>query len=341
MTDDGVTENRVGSPLIRCLGETDAAPKFDRYEGITDASAAFALDGDCFVVFDDERKALRVYRFGEPGLVDKIRIKDWLGDVKGEEFDFEGAVKVGKTIFAITSHGRKDGGKDDTPARRLIGYPKPTRHRFFAFTLARQKRDVALDTFHGYRTDLVAAIHASKPYRRYDLDAASHFTSQTGHGLNIEGLAAWKENGVLIGLRAPTVEGGRALLIPLLNPKAFASGDKKARFGAPVTLDLGGRGIRDIVRRDNGSYLIVAGPAQNKGTFALYVWSGQSGADAGLLHEFDYDAALELKPEVVFAIPGTEDVYVLSDDGDFSKPRNGDAALRSLHFRGLRLSLKA
>ena len=332
-----MTNDLKASPLVLSLGG-GAPTSFDSYEGITDASAAFALDRDCFVVFDDERKALRVYRFGRPGLVDKIRIKEWLGDVKGEEFDFEGAVKVGKTIFAITSHARKDGARTDTPARQLIGYPKPTRHRFFAFTLDSTGRRVGVGRFLGYRTDLVAQLQAVKAFAAYDLEAAATFTSQTGHGLNIEGLAAWKKDGVLIGLRAPTVEGGQALAIPLLNPQAYVADGRSARFGDPIHLDLDGRGIRDIVRLKGERYLIVAGPPQNKGSFALYVWSGGAGDTPQLLHRFDYAAALEVKPEVVFAIPGSSDIYVLSDDGDFSGSKKGKTA--ATRFRGMRLKIE-
>ena len=61
-------------------------------------------------------------------------------------------------------------------------------------------------------------------------------------GFNIEGLASTPEGALLIGLRNP-LRHGRALLVPLLNPDEVIEGGR-ARFGAPVELDLQQRGIR-------------------------------------------------------------------------------------------------
>jgi len=50
----------------------------------------------------------------------------------------------------------------------------------------------------------------------------------------------------------------------------------RARFGAPIELDLDRRGIRSI-ERVGAAYLIVADPSADRGSFALFRWSGQSG----------------------------------------------------------------
>jgi len=47
-----------------------------------------------------------------------------------------------------------------------------------------------------------------------------------------------------------------------------------ATFGAPIFLDLGGRGIRSIERNNTGQYLIIAGPTGGAGTFKFYTWTG-------------------------------------------------------------------
>ncbi|WP_427308713.1 hypothetical protein [Cupriavidus sp. H39] len=52
------------------------------------------------------------------------------------------------------------------------------------------------------------------------------------------------------------------------NPAAVIKGNA-ARFGAPILIDLGGRGIRGIERVDK-EYVIAAGPVADDGTFALY-----------------------------------------------------------------------
>lgn len=52
------------------------------------------------------------------------------------------------------------------------------------------------------------------------------------------------------------------------NPAAVIKGNA-ARFGAPILIDLGGRGIRGI-ERVGKEYVTAAGPVADDGTFALY-----------------------------------------------------------------------
>lgn len=85
----------------------------------------------------------------------------------------------------------------------------------------------------------------------------------------------------------------------------------RARFGAPLELDLGGRGIRSLERVGTG-YWVVAGPIADKGRFALYRWSGQAGEKAIQVAGI---ALGSLRPEAVFEVPGTTRLQVLSDDG--------------------------
>ncbi len=59
--------------------------------------------------------------------------------------------------------------------------------------------------------------------------------------------------------------------------------------------------------------MIAAGPVADDGTFALYRWSGVS-TDAPVA--FGTDAIAGMKPEGLFALPGTTAVRILSDDGD-------------------------
>jgi hypothetical protein len=141
------------------------------------------------------------------------------------------------------------------------------------------------------------------------LDKAARRTPEADGGLNIEGLAATADGKLLIGLRNPLPQQ-RALIIPLDNPAEVIAG-QPARFGEPILLDLGERGIRSIERIGN-SYLIVAGPTADHGSFALFRWSGRrddaptpvSGIDLG-----------NLRPEALFAIPDSNRVQLLSDDG--------------------------
>lgn len=97
--------------------------------------------------------------------------------------------------------------------------------------------------------------------------------------------------------------------MPILNPRELLS-RKPAKLGAPVSLQLGGRGIRSI-ERIGAHYLIVAGPPADSGDFALYRWSGKAD-QAPQRVETDLGA---LRPEALFQIPQTHRGQLLSDDG--------------------------
>ena len=98
--------------------------------------------------------------------------------------------------------------------------------------------------------------------------------------------------------------------MPLRNP-AEAVGGRHAAFGAPALLDLGRRGIRSI-ERVGKSFLIVAGPTADAGTFALYRWSGRARDAAVAVPGVDFGS---LRPEALFSVAPRGPVQVLSDDG--------------------------
>ena len=99
-------------------------------------------------------------------------------------------------------------------------------------------------------------------------------------------------------------------MIPLNNPGDVIKG-APARFGVPVELDLAARGIRSI-ERVGSSYLIVAGPPADQGSFALYRWSGLAADAPTPITGVDLKG---LRPEALFAIPQSDRVQLLSDDG--------------------------
>jgi hypothetical protein len=99
-------------------------------------------------------------------------------------------------------------------------------------------------------------------------------------------------------------------VVPLENPAELIEG-KTARLGLPIELDLDQRGIRSL-ELVGASYLIVAGPTADRGSFALYRWSGRRGEQA--LHLAAVDLR-DLRPEAMFSVPHTGQVQLLSDDG--------------------------
>src|SRR5262249_33695588 len=97
-----------------------------------------------------------------------------------------------------------------------------------------------------------------------------------------------------------------------------------AQFGAPFTLDLGGRGVRSIDSSYPGHYLITSGPCGDTSyppiapyNFCLFTWTGQPAA-APLRQptEFPYG----LSPEGAMLPPapitmGTTAQFVSDDEG--------------------------
>ena len=58
--------------------------------------------------------------------------------------------------------------------------------------------------------------------------------------------------------------------------------------------------------------MIAAGPVADAGSFALFRWSGRAGEAATMITGIDLR---DLRPEALFAIPGSKGVQLLSDDG--------------------------
>src|SRR6185295_10833034 len=106
------------------------------------------------------------------------------------------------------------------------------------------------------------------------LTDAAKLAPEAPGGLNIEGLAATPDGKLLIGFRNPLPKDG-ALIVVMENPNDVLE-NKPTKFGAPIFVKgLNGNGIRSI-EQIGGSYLIVAGPPADKGSFALHRWSGKA-----------------------------------------------------------------
>ncbi len=266
------------------------------YSGMCDASAAAALGEFLFVVANDERNQLKIYQRGVAKPVEIVDLSEFLGTKQHKESDLEGAATIGDRIYWITSHGRNK--KGEVQERRF---------RFFATEAGKgaSRLEPVGKPYANLLRDMIDTEHLKK----YPLEEASGLNPELDGGFNIEGLAATPDGALLIGLRNPAPRG-KALVIPLLNPGQVIEGDS-ARFGEGIELDLGGLAIRSM-ELVGSAYMIVAGPPADSGEFALYQWSGNvEQAPVRLLHE-NFD---EVRPEALFAIPGTRKLQILSDDG--------------------------
>lgn len=267
------------------------------YEGMCDASAVVSLEGDKFVVANDEDNILRIYRLGQSKpLRDDQDLSAFLES--GAEVDIEGAARVGSRIYWITSHGANRNAK-----------PRPERRRFFATDIVTEGDDLRLVPVGQPYRELVADLVKWDDTNRFDFPVLAQRAPEAG-GLNIEGLVARPDGTLLLAFRSPVVDGV-ATLVPILNPAEMVSG-AAARLGPPIALDLGGLGIRSIETLPGGpGYVIAAGPVAD-GAFRLFLWDGQEKNGRPLVADPG-----GMSPEAIAIRRETTDRLLLfSDDGD-------------------------
>jgi len=283
------------------------------HQGICDASAAIALDEQHFVVANDEDNILKVYRSDiSGGPVSGISGKDiddyFNNNPKDKEVDIEGAVRLGGTLYWISSHGRNKDGES-----------KPERHQFFANKLSIDDDGMRFKQVGHSYTQLFEDMLKDERLKPYQLEAAEKLPPKAKGGLNIEGLAVTPDHELLMGFRNP-IPGGKALLLPLTNPKELL--EKKhahAIFGEPIELDLNGLGIRSIEYWvSKKRFIIIAGAYDGSDQFALYQWSGLEKENPELIEVTGLPA--HFRPESVLFHPHRDNrLHLLSDDGSIER----------------------
>lgn len=285
---------------IMIAANTHGASRITRYSGMCDASAAVPAGGHFFVVANDKDSTLRVFDLEHPGV--PFYQKDFAKflQVTDPEIDLEGGTRVGDRIYWITSHGAKSDG--DPRSRRVL----------FATQLSEKEGSVALTAVGIPYHTLIEDLARSEQVGRYALDLAAIKPPESPDGLNIEGLSMTPTGGLMIGFRNPR-PGGKALLVPLDNPDQVMEEGKAAKFGAPILLDLGGRGVRSIeYLEDRAIYLIVAGPHDDEGGFAVFEWTGKLQSPP---HLVSTTALKGLNPEALVHYPDRRThEQILSDD---------------------------
>lgn len=289
------------------------------------------------------------------------------GNCKADgEVDIEASFSMGSTVYVAGSHSNSKSGNS-----------RPDRWRLFALQAGGSGSSTTLAPSGYYqwlREDLRtwdangASTHGLGDHYLGLVDSSAggangYPENPNLAGFSIEGMstnpadtAAW------LGFRAPLVSApgqpavtagnatGRthALIVPVSNFAALATaagGGTKgaASIGAPIRLDLGGRGIREIRKNAAQEYLIIAGPSDSAtGTapkdFRLYSWNGSVDATGRAIHLRLRDADLApLTPpasacaaEGLGQLPASLDaggtVDVIADCGDADFYNDGQAA---------------
>ncbi|RYD26484.1 MAG: DUF3616 domain-containing protein, partial [Verrucomicrobiaceae bacterium] len=255
---------------------------------------------------------------GEPKpLLKKNELIPFLGikpkkDGTYRETDLEGAARIDDLVYWIGSHGTNSEGEERMERKVL-----------FATKISGSGGETSVSLYGNPCTILLDAL---KKIKDPGLDKDSKIAPAKG-GLNIESLCARPDGTLLIGFRSPAIKK-RALLIPLTNPLDVIKKKGTApALGAPILLDLEGRGVRDMAPWGN-QFLILGGDYRDLDAgglpTALYLWSGDAQAEPKRLHIFDTDG---LNPEAIFHQGASPDDFrILSDDGI----KNGIASFRSL-----------
>ncbi len=298
------------------------------FSHMADASAVEWLGAGLIAVACDEDNILRTYRLPQGGPpVSAHDLSPWLELARpSPEADIEGSARIGDRIYWITSHAPNREGK-----------PRPNRRRFFATRLDLRDGVPALVPEGRPVTTLLDLLDADPRYAGFGLAAAALRPPKTPGSLNIEALCDTPDGGLLIGFRSPT-PSGMALLAPLVNPSQAVAG-QPARFGAPLLLDLGGNGLRALVRLTDG-YRLLAGSPLSGGRPQLYRWDGVRAPVRVPLDGLPPDAT----PEALAAVE-TETgpaLLMLSDDGALmvdGRPAKEHPVPARRTFRGFLLPL--
>lgn len=275
------------------------------YKGLCEASAGAFLDDKHFVAASDDTNVLQIYERGKPDPIGEVPVTSF------EQSDLEAAAVINDRVYWISSHSLTSKKRKDKDERKV----------FFA---------TRIDTSGGKPTLVQVGTVATK-LRKALLKAAD---VKKKH-LNIEALAATPNGELLVGLRGPLGDGNMALVVPFRNPAAVVEDGAKPIFGEAVPIDLGKRGLRsmDLIPGGGAHYIIVAGPVPDADGFAVFRWDGP-GTKPKEIKGIDLDG---LRPEGAMAVPGTNLVQLLSDDGDICSDKKKKSKRR---FRSIDIELK-
>jgi predicted extracellular nuclease len=333
-----VSDGSLSSSYVIKYAASAAGATTSRFlTGASNASTAIAIDAQYMLVGDDENQALHLYDRTNSGLaINSFDYTSSLGltDTSGglpREVDIEASAQLGNRIYWLGSQSNTD------PA----GNNRPNRDRIFATDKAGSGNAITLSYAGRYdflREDIIAwdvNNGHGKGANFYGLaaSAATGVSSKANNGYNIEGLEFAPDNSTAyVAFRAPQEPTGsrtKALIVPVTNFTSLlnASGggtQGTATFGAPIELDLGGRGIREIRKNANNQYVIIAGSAGAEGAapndFQLYTWTGVA-TDAPVFRTANLSAlnvggSFESIVEVPTNLTSTSQLQLLIDNGD-------------------------
>jgi hypothetical protein len=281
----------VLSATVGWLGLVQGPSSFAAvHYGASDVSTAVAVDDDYMFVADDENQVIRLFARNTDGLAlweqdftADLALTDLDANGHPREVDIEASMRVGNRIYWLGSHSNCGGCNPP-------GEQRPNRNRLFATDIVGSGEMARLEyvgRYHNLKQDLIAWDNTNghglgAKALQLQASAAPGVPPENGarNGFNLEGLSLSPDGRVAyLGFRSPLTPRStrtNALVIPLLNFSQLVTSNPArgpARFGPPVELILGGRGVRSLDSSSNG-VVIIAGSVTNKGPFCLYTWGG-------------------------------------------------------------------
>lgn len=272
------------------------------HTGMANASAAVPVGPNLFLTGADDNNVIKLYRADGPGgPLAQFDASPWLAlEGKSQDANLEAAARIGNVIYWLGSHARSKDGR-----------ARPNHQRLFATRITEGANGVSLRPVGRPCQTLLAALATAPQLERFHLGEAAERAPETESGLNLEGLSAMPDGGLLLGFRGP-VPDGKALLVPLLNPNGTVNGEFP-KLGEPILLDLGGLAIRDLAWSGR-EYFLIAGSSGHGGSSQLWRWAGGSAAPERVEHaKFHH-----LNPEgiAIFGPPEKPRLLIVSDDGN-------------------------
>ena len=226
------------------------------FNGVCDGSAAVKLEHETILVAYDEVNTLFAFKMSGGPPTASVDLTTILNLDTSHEIDIEGATVAGDRIWWVGSHGLDSKGNYAANRNMLFATNIPSP----------DLNDLKLVTS---PVDITEIVQQSAKMNKL-LVAGAHSRSAKSGGINIEGLAASTNGGLHVGFRSPLSgakgTSGNALVVSLLPTGNTFEVQKVSE------LDLGDRGIRDIVKNGSG-FIIIAGPVRSTGKFSLYGWN--------------------------------------------------------------------
>lgn len=310
--------------VIRYAASTSTLATTRWHTVISDASAAIAIDDNYMIIGDDEHNMLYMYNRNQSGL--PVKTFDYnQGNILAltdgsagawKELDVEAGVSsptvAGKTYWLGSMSNSSSFNN------------KPNRNRLIAINYS-GTGTASTFTNAGFYSNLRQQLITWGDANGYNFTASAADGKEPKiiDGFNVEGMVFGPDNTTLyIGFRAPLVplaNRTKAVIAPILNFETFFNNGSPVgnpTIGSPIELDLGGRGIRDIIRLANGSYIIIAGSYDATLVPAIYTWTGNA-ANAPVLTSFNV-SGLNLEavlPVNENGVQSTTKLQVITDNG--------------------------